>query len=313
MASNLDYVEYVCEQLAGAGTITYKKMFGEYGLYCDGKFFASVEDDQLYVKMTKAGEALIPDPVIAEPHEGARAYLIEDLDDREFLTELTLKTCGELPDKPKKLDYKKEYKDLYMPKTKPAVIQVPEMIFIMVDGKGDPKTSAEYKNAIEILYGLSYSIKMSKMGGNAPEGYFEYVVPPLEGLWWLDKGYFDGKAIGNKDEFQWTSMIRQPEFVTEDVFEEAKAALAKKKPQLDLSAARYTIWEEGLCAQVMHKGSYDDEPATIEKLEQFIEDSGYASDISHERWHHEIYLSDPRKAAAKNLKTVIRHPIRRNV
>lgn len=313
MASNLEYVEYICEQLAGAGDITYKKMFGEYGLYCGGKFFATVEDNQLYVKITKAGEELLADPVIAEPHEGARAYLIEDLDDREFLAELTGKTCAELPDKPKKVDYKKEYKDLYMPKTKPAVIQVPEMIFIMVDGRGDPNTCQDYKTAIEILYGLSYSIKMSKMGGHPPKGYFEYVVPPLEGLWWLDEDCFDGRTIKDKEAFRWTSMIRQPEFVTEDVFEEAKKTLGKKKPELDLSAARYTIWEEGLCAQIMHKGSYDDEPETIEKLEQFINDSGFVTDLSNERWHHEIYLSDPRKAAAKNLKTVIRHPIRREL
>ena len=206
-------------------------------------------------------------------------------------------------------DFKKEYKDLYLPKAKPAVIDVPEMVFIMVDGKGDPNTSDAYKTALEILYGLSYSIKMSKMGGARPNGYFEYVVPSLEGLWWGADGYFDGTNIINKDKLCWTSMIRQPEFVTEEVFESSKKALNKKKPELDLSLSRLVTFTEGLCAQIMHIGSYDDEPATIEVLEQFIAESDYKNDISEGRKHHEIYLGDPRKTAPEKLKTVIRHPI----
>jgi len=206
-------------------------------------------------------------------------------------------------------DYKKEYKDLYLPKAKPSVIDVPEMVFIMVDGKGNPNTSAEYKNAMELLYGLSYSIKMTKMSGKTPTGYFDYVVPPLEGLWWGETGYFDGTNIADKDKLRWTSMIRQPEFVTQEVFDSAKQALNKKKPGLDLSIARLVPFSEGLCAQIMHIGSYDDEPATIAILERFILDNGYANDISGSRRHHEIYLSDPRKTAPEKLKTVIRHPI----
>ncbi len=209
-----------------------------------------------------------------------------------------------------KFDYKKEYKDLYMPKTKPSIIEVPEMIFIMVDGKGNPNTAEEYKNAMEILYGLSYSIKMSKMSGTQPKGYFEYVVPPLEGLWWGDEGYFDGTNITDKDKFRWTSMIRQPEFVNSEVFETAKQALLKKKPQLDLSAARLEVFKEGLCAQIMHIGPYDDEAATIKIMEEFIIKEGYMNDISDARHHHEIYLGDPRKTSPEKLKTVIRHPIR---
>jgi hypothetical protein len=201
-----------------------------------------------------------------------------------------------------KLDYKKEYKDLYLPKAKPTIIDVPEMLFIMVDGKGDPNTSEAYKNAMDILYGLSYSIKMSKMSGTQPEGYFEYVVPPLEGLWWIDEEAFDGRNITDKNKFSWTSMIRQPEFVTEGVFEQAKATLLKKKPDIDLSAARFVKYTEGLCAQVMHIGPYDDEPATVEKLEQFITESGYVTEMSKTRWHHEIYLGDPRKIARKSEK-----------
>lgn len=208
-----------------------------------------------------------------------------------------------------KVDYKKVYKDLYLPKTKPMIIDVPEIRFIMVDGKGNPNTCEEYKNAMEILYGLSYAIKMSKMSGTQPEGYFEYVVPPLEGLWWFDNETFDGLNIKDKNEFCWTSMIRQPEFVTEEVFEKAKEVLHKKKPEIDLSFAKLIVFEEGLCAQVMHIGTYDEEPATIKALEEFIVQAGYKNDISSNRKHHEIYLSDPRKTATEKLKTVIRHPV----
>lgn len=207
------------------------------------------------------------------------------------------------------LDYKKEYKDLYMPKAAPGIIDVPEMLFIMVDGKGDPNTCEAYKNALEVLYGLSYSIKMSKKNGTAPEGYFEYVVLPLEGLWWGEAGVFGGANSTDKNKLCWTSMIRQPEFVTQEVFENAKQALNKKKPNLDLSLARLVSFTEGLSAQIMHRGSYDDEPATIRILEDFINESGYKNDISNLRKHHEIYLSDPRKLAPEKLKTVIRHPI----
>ena len=206
-------------------------------------------------------------------------------------------------------DYKKRYKDLYSPKSKPTIIDVPEMTFIMVDGKGNPNTSVHYQNALEILYGLSYAIKMSKKSGTQPKGYFEYVVPPLEGLWWGEDGYFDGANIVDKNKLCWTAMIRQPEFVTSEAFEAAKQALNKKKPELDLSLARIASFTEGLCAQIMHIGSYDDEPATIKILEQFIIDSGYSNNISESRKHHEIYLNDPRKTASDKLKTVIRHPI----
>lgn len=211
-----------------------------------------------------------------------------------------------------KFDYKKEYKDLYQPKTKPSIIEIPEMIFIAIDGKGDPNTSDEYKEALEILYGLSFTIKMSKMNGTQPEGYFEYVVPPLEGLWSVDDAKFDGANITDKSRFCWTSMIRQPEFVTEKVFENARNALAKKKREIDLSKARLITMTEGLCVQIMHKGTYDSEPESIAKMRAFAEKSGYIEDISDTRFHHEIYLSDPRRCAPENLKTVIRHPIRRS-
>lgn len=210
-----------------------------------------------------------------------------------------------------KFDFKKEYKGLYQPKTKPSIVEVPEMCFIAIDGKGNPNTCGEYKEALEILYGLSFTIKMSKMSGTQPEGYFEYVVPPLEGLWYVDDAKFDGTNITDKNRFCWTSMIRQPDFVTEKVFENAKNALAMKKRELDLSKAKLIKITEGLCVQIMHKGAYDDEPDSIAKLRELAEISGYTEDISDTRFHHEIYLSDPRRCAPENLKTVIRHPIRR--
>jgi len=205
------------------------------------------------------------------------------------------------------MDYKKTQKDLYQPKTTPSVVDIPEMIFIMVDGQGDPNTSESYQSAVEMLYGLSYTIKMSKMGGGAPEGYFDYTVPPLEGLWWLP----DSKdvVLSDKEKFYWTAMIRQPEFVTSEVFEIAKTALARKKPGLELARARLERYTEGLCAQVMHIGPYDDEPATIALLNRYIADNGYRTDLTDTRRHHEIYLSDPRKTAPEKLRTVLRYPI----
>ena len=208
-------------------------------------------------------------------------------------------------------DFKKAYKELYLPKNKPGIIDVPEMRFIMVDGKGDPNTAASYKEAVELLYGLSYSIKMSKKSGTPPPGYFDYVVPPLEGLWWFEENYFDGNVIERKDEFNWVLMIRQPEFVTPGDFEAAKASLSKKKPELDISRARLEDFTEGLCAQVLHIGAYDDEAATVAVLEELIASQGDRTEMSGLRQHHEIYLSDPRKTEPEKLKTVIRHPIAR--
>lgn len=216
-----------------------------------------------------------------------------------------------------KFDYKKEYKDLYMPKTSPMIINVPKMTFIMVDGKGNPNDiEGEYKNAMEILYGLSYTIKMSKMSGKQPEGYFEYVVPPLEGLWWLENDENPIYEIKDKNKFNWISMIRQPEFVTQEVFEKAVIELKKKKPELDFSCTRLEEFEEGKCVQIMHIGPYDNEGETIKKLDKYVIDMGYQNAISDKlstgqiRRHHEIYLGDPRKTSPEKLKTVIRHPIK---
>lgn len=208
-----------------------------------------------------------------------------------------------------KFDFKKEYKDLYMPKTEPSIVTVPEMKFIAVRGSGDPNTSAEYKQAMEILYGLSFTIKMSKMSGSQPDGYFEYVVPPLEGFWSVNYGIFDGLNITDKSKFHWISVIRQPDFVTESVFEQAKAE-AEKKKKTDMSKAEFIMVSEGLCVQSMHIGSYDSEPSTILKMREFAEKNGYSENFSDTRLHHEIYLSDPRRCDPERLKTVIRHPIK---
>lgn len=206
------------------------------------------------------------------------------------------------------VDYKKTQKELYQPGSAPSIVDVPEMAFVATDGRGDPNTSEAYTNAVQMLYGISFTIKMNKKWA----GYFNYVVLPLEGFWSLDAAAFRGGApIADKDKLIWTSLIRLPNFVTADIFQAAKEALAKKKPALDLSLLRLEKITEGLCVQAMHTGPYDDEPATITKMERYAAEQGYASDFTQTRRHHEIYLGDPRRTAPEKLKTVIRHPIRK--
>ncbi|MFR2534418.1 MAG: GyrI-like domain-containing protein [Clostridia bacterium] len=208
-----------------------------------------------------------------------------------------------------KIDFKKEYKDLYLPKTTPMLIQVPKMKFIIVEGQGNPnEVEGAYKQAIQILYALSFTIKMSKMGEKKIEGYYEYVVPPLEGLWWMDN--YEGIDYAHKEDFKWISMIRQPEFVTKEVFDWACKEASQKK-NINVEKAKFIEMEEGLCVQCMHKGSYDEEPSTIQKIENYIKKQGLENAIGKQRRHHEIYLSDPRKAKVDNLKTVIRIPVKR--
>lgn len=204
-----------------------------------------------------------------------------------------------------KLDFKKEYPDLYLPKAEPMLIDVPEMTFIMVDGKGDPG-GAEYIASVQALYALAYTIKMSKMN-TPPQGYVEYVVPPLEGLWWGAHGF----DIHDRDSWLWTSMIRQPGFVTPEVFNWAVEECRKKKPEVDVSKARLQPFTEGLCVQVMHTGPYSGEPATVEKMKHFMAVHGLKDMVGDVRKHHEIYLSDPRKTAPEKLKTVLRLPVER--
>lgn len=251
-------------------------------------------------------------------------------------------------------DFKREYKDLYVPKAKPVIVEVPPMTFFAVAGTGNPnEPDGAYAKALELLYGLSYTVKMSKMGAWQPEGYFDYVVPPLEGLWWAGEGAFDGASVADKSALSWVSLIRQPDFVTSEVFAWACVELAKKKPSLAEACERASeehaeglpclvCFAEGPCVQIMHRGPYDDEPATVAKLTAYLQDEGLLCDIAaggespvghvahgsfdaaavlsaldsngavpNVRLHHEIYLGDPRRTKPENLKTVIRHPVRR--
>ena len=205
-------------------------------------------------------------------------------------------------------DYKKEYKEYYMPKNKPAIVTIPCMNYIAVRGSGDPNAEdGEYKQAIGLLYGIAFTIKMSKKTDHRIEGYFDYVVPPLEGFWWQDG--VTGVDYAHKENFKWISIIRLPDFVTKEDFAWAVREATEKKKQ-DFSKVEFITYDEGLCVQCMYLGPYDDEPATVEMMHRFMEAQGYELDITDRRFHHEIYLSDARKTAPEKLKTVIRHPIR---
>lgn len=206
-------------------------------------------------------------------------------------------------------DYKKEYKEYYLPKNKPQIVDIPSMNFIAVRGKGDPnEEGGEYKQALELLYGIAYTIKMSKKTDYCIEGYFDYVVPPLEGFWEQDGKV--GIDYSRKSDLKWTAMIRVPDFVTKADFDWAVAQATEKK-KLDFSKVEFITVEEGLCVQCMHMGSYDDEPATVALMDSYAESMGYDIDITPQRQHHEIYLSDPRKTASEKLRTVVRHPIKK--
>ena len=206
-------------------------------------------------------------------------------------------------------DYKKEYKEFYMPKQKPELVTVPKMNYIAVRGSGNPNDEdGEYKKAMELLYGIAFTIKMSKMGDHRIEGYFDYVVPPLEGFWWQDG--IEGIDYGKKEAFQWISVIRLPDFVTEADFQGAVQECSAKKKK-DFSKAEFLTIEEGICVQCMHIGAYDEEPATCARMDAFLLENGYVNDFTDSRRHHEIYLSDARRVAPERLKTVIRHPVKR--
>ncbi len=217
-------------------------------------------------------------------------------------------------------DFKKEFKEFYMPKAKPEIVNVPKMNYIAVRGKGDPnEEGGDYKTAVGILYAVAYTIKMSKMSDHKINGYFDYVVPPLEGFWCQDG--IDGVDYKHKETFNWISVIRLPDFVTKAEFDWAVETATTKKG-IDCSLAEFMIIEEGLCVQIMHHGSYDDEPASVDLMHKFVSENGYELDFSEsgfesvatgvltKRLHHEIYLSDPRKCVPEKLRTVIRHPVK---
>ena len=205
-----------------------------------------------------------------------------------------------------KLDFKKLYRDLYLPKAKPMVITVPPILFMMTDGTGAPE-GENYQQAISALYALSFTIKMSKMGGRQPAGYVEYVIPPLEGLW-------NGAGQGlnpDRDSWKWTSMLRQPDFVNEEVFRWAREEVRAKKPDVDVDRVRLAVYDEGLCVQMLHVGPYSTEETTLAVMSAFMEEQGLQDDCGEARRHHELYLGDPRRCAPDKLKTVLRHPVKR--
>ena len=206
-------------------------------------------------------------------------------------------------------DFKKEYKEFYMPKNKPEIVTVPKANYIAVRGKGDPnEEDGEYKKAIAVLYAVAYTLKMSYKTDHRIEGFFDYVVPPLEGFWWQEG--IDGVDYTDKSSFCWISVIRLPDFITKGDFDWAVETTAKKK-KLNCTKAEFIEIDEGLCVQIMHLGPFDEEPATVEIMDRYLEENGFDNDFSETRMHHEIYLSDARKTLPEKLKTVIRHPIKR--
>ena len=207
-------------------------------------------------------------------------------------------------------DFKKEYKEFYLPKNKPQIVNVPKANYIAIRGQGNPnEEGGAYKQAIEILYAVAYTLKMSYKTDYKIAGFFEYVVPPLEGFWWQNG--IHGVDYSKKDEFNWISIIRLPDFITRENFDWAVKTASEKK-KIDCSKAEFLTIEEGLCVQIMHMGSFDDEPASLEKMDKYLKENGYEKDFSETRLHHEIYLSDPRKSTPDKQKTAIRHPIKKD-
>lgn len=206
-------------------------------------------------------------------------------------------------------DYKKEYPEFYLPPKTPTIVTVPPMCFLAVRGQGDPnEEDGAYKQAVGLLYAVAYTIKMSHKSGRQPEGFFDYVVPPLESLWWQDGVW--GVDTACKEDFRWISLIRLPEFVTRETFDWAIREATEKKQQ-DFSSVEFFPWEEGLCVQCMHIGPYDTEPATIAAMASYGKAQGLEPDFGADRYHHEIYLSDPRRGRPEKRRTVIRHPVRK--
>ena len=207
-------------------------------------------------------------------------------------------------------DFKKEYKEFYLPKNKPQIVNVPKANYIAIRGQGNPnEEGGAYQRAISVLYAVAYTLKMSYKTDYKIAGFFEYVVPPLEGFWWQD-GIL-GVDYSKKDEFNWISIIRLPDFITRENFDWAVKTASEKK-KIDCSKAEFLTIEEGLCVQIMHIGSFDDEPASLEKMDKYLAENGYEKDFSDTRLHHEIYLSDPRKSTPDKQKTAIRHPIKKD-
>ena len=333
MASSKEYLEFILGQLSELEEITYRAMMGEFIIYYRGKIVGGIYDDRLLVKPVKSAISYMPTALYELPYEGAKEMLlVDEVDNKEFLTGLFHAMYDELPAlKPKKkrnkqfpvwrikkigilevimaFDFKKEYKEFYMPKNKPEIVNVPKANYIAVRGKGNPnEEGGAYQQAISVLYAVAYTLKMSYKTDYKIEGFFEYVVPPLEGFWWQDD--VESVDYTNKSAFSWISVIRLPDFISKADFDWAVETATKKK-KLDCSSAEYLTIDEGLCVQIMHIGSFDNEPATVALMDTYLEQNGYVNDINKDRLHHEIYMSDARKVAPEKWKTVIRHPIKK--
>lgn len=210
----------------------------------------------------------------------------------------------------KKFDYKREFKEFYLPKNRPTIIEIPKMNYLAVRGSGDPnREDGEYKKSIELLYSVIFTIKMSYRGGHGIPGFFDFVVPPLEGFWWQKDSRNGNFDYSRKEDMNFISVIRLPDFVTRAEFDWAIAEATVKKTR-DFSRVEFLEYDEGLSVQCMHIGAYDNEPATISLMHQYMSDNNYELDIQNPRYHHEIYLSDPRRTSPDKLRTVLRHPIK---
>ncbi|MCD7857405.1 MAG: GyrI-like domain-containing protein [Clostridiales bacterium] len=206
-------------------------------------------------------------------------------------------------------DFKKEYREFYLPKGKPELVMVPKANYIAVRGQGDPnEEGGAYQHAISVLYAVAYTLKMSYKTDYQIEGFFDYVVPPLEGFWWQEGR--TGIDYGRKDTFHWISVLRLPDFVTKKDFDWAVETATRKK-KLDCSSAELLTIDEGLCVQMMHVGPFDGEAQTIALMDAYLAANGYEPDLTDTRLHHEIYLSDARRVAPEKWKTVLRHPVKR--
>ncbi len=206
-------------------------------------------------------------------------------------------------------DFKKEQKEIYQPKAKPSIVTIPKMNYLAIRGKGNPnQEGGEYQQAIQTLFPVAYALRMSYKTDYKIEGFFEYVVPPLEGFWWIDN--LEGMDYNRKDDLEWITVLRLPEFITEKDFQWAINQVSTKKG-IDCSKVEFFSYDEGLCVQMMHLGHFDNETETVELMQAFIKEEGYVEDFGGGRMHHEVYISDIRKSAPEKWKTVVRHPIKK--
>lgn len=316
MPSTKDYLDFILDQLSELKDISYRKMMGEFIIYYKDKIVGGIYDNRFLVKPSKSAMNHITKVSYESPYPGVKEMLlVEDIDNKQLLTELLNATYDELYGQKsnkssKPFDYKKEFKELYMPKTKPGIVTVPQANYIAIRGKGDPnEEGGAYQQAISILYALSYTLKMSYKTNHEIKGFFDYVVPPLEGFWWQDD--IQDVDYTNKASFNWISVIRLPDFVTKEDFDWAVETATKKK-KIDCSNAEFLTMEEGLCVQIMHLGPFDDEPATVAIMDDYLAKNGYENDFNNDRLHHEIYLTDARRTIPEKMENYHKTPYQAN-